>query len=62
MRETLHFGLILVYLTVAGALMGVGDVLAQTAVEGRQFKDIELKRTAQFASVGLLVVVSLPKV
>lgn len=36
--------------------MGFGDVLAQTVVEKKTFSELNWKRTAPYASMGLFVV------
>lgn len=38
--------------------MGVGDLLAQTAVEGRSVGNLDWKRASQFSAVGFIVVVN----
>jgi len=40
----------------AGALMAVGDVLAQAAVERRALKDFDLSRMGRFFGIGLCLV------
>lgn len=40
----------------ASALMGGGDLIAQSLVEKKTRDKLDLKRTLQFASLGLLVV------
>lgn len=42
--------------TRAAAIMGTGDVLAQTVVEKKDVKDIDLIRTMKYGSLGFLVV------
>lgn len=42
-----------------GILMGSGDLIAQTVVERKKLQNINFERTAQFACVGFLIVVSL---
>ncbi|XP_076276211.1 mitochondrial inner membrane protein MPV17 [Lasioglossum baleicum] len=39
----------------AGILMGLGDEIAQNVIERRKFKDLDFKRTAQFACIGLCI-------
>lgn len=41
-----------------GLLMGSGDLIAQTVVDRKKIQNINFERTAQFACVGLLLVVS----
>lgn len=41
-----------------GLLMGSGDLIAQTVVERKSLKNVNFERTAQFACVGLLLVVN----
>lgn len=38
-----------------GTLMGAGDLLAQTAVEGRSMKQLDPGRTARFFGYGLII-------
>lgn len=40
-----------------GILMGTGDQIAQNFVEKRKFKDLDFKRTGQFALIGLCITV-----
>lgn len=40
----------------AGAIMAAGDVLAQTVVEKKEFKDIDYIRTVKYGSLGFLFV------
>ncbi|XP_058985854.1 mpv17-like protein [Musca domestica] len=40
----------------AAGIMGAGDILAQTVVEKKSFKDIDLIRTAKYGSLGMLFV------
>lgn len=40
-----------------GILMGTGDVLAQTVVNDKELKNVDLKRTIQFGGVGFFFVV-----
>lgn len=42
-----------------GVLMGSGDLIAQTVVERKKFRDINFERTAFFASLGVVLVVRL---
>lgn len=42
-----------------GVLMGSGDLIAQTVVERKKFHNINFQRTAEFACVGLFIVVRL---
>lgn len=42
-----------------GMLMGIGDLLAQTVVERKHFKDIEAARTMRFVAIGFILVVSI---
>ena len=39
-----------------GCLSGIGDVVAQQAVERRGFKNHDLRRTANFTAIGLVMV------
>lgn len=39
----------------AGILMGLGDEIAQNFIEQRKFKDLDFKRTTQFACIGLCI-------
>lgn len=41
-----------------GILMGTGDFIAQTLVDRKELKNVNLTRTFQFAGMGLFVVVS----
>lgn len=41
-----------------GALMAGGDLIAQTAIEGKRVDKANYLRTAQFASVGFCLAVS----
>lgn len=41
-----------------GILMGSGDLIAQTVVDRKKIQNVNFQRTAQFACVGLLLVVS----
>lgn len=40
----------------AGALMGGGDLIAQFLIEKKSTNQLDLRRTLQFASMGLFVV------
>uniref|UniRef100_A0A1I8Q099 Mitochondrial inner membrane protein Mpv17 n=1 Tax=Stomoxys calcitrans TaxID=35570 RepID=A0A1I8Q099_STOCA len=40
----------------AAAIMGTGDILAQTVVEKKQMKDIDVIRTMKYGSLGMLFV------
>lgn len=43
---------------ILGLLMGTGDVIAQTVVEQKSLKNINILRTGQFTFIGLCFVVS----
>ena len=38
---------------IAGVVCGFGDVIAQTCVEGRRWKQYSLQRTTKMAAIGL---------
>ncbi|XP_061396679.1 mpv17-like protein [Musca vetustissima] len=40
----------------AAGIMGTGDILAQTVVEKKSLKDVDLIRTAKYGSLGMLFV------
>lgn len=58
-RKLLHNHFMAVQSVQTGLLMGAGDCIAQTAVEKADWPRYDLKRTAQFAGLGLCFVVSL---
>ncbi|XP_076661684.1 mitochondrial inner membrane protein MPV17 isoform X1 [Halictus rubicundus] len=39
----------------AGILMGLGDQIAQNLIERKEIRDLDYKRTAQFACIGLCI-------
>lgn len=41
-----------------GVLMGTGDLISQTVIEHKTLKEINVKRTLQFSSLGLFFCVS----
>lgn len=41
-----------------GLLMGAGDIIAQTLIQGKTIKQYQPERTAKFAFLGTLFVVS----
>ena len=51
-------GALMIPLYTLGALMGVGDVLAQTAVERKRPSELDLPRVGRFFGIGLCLVVS----
>lgn len=54
-RAIQRFPLLMQSLQV-GALMGGGDLISQLVIEKKRQDQLNLKRTLQFASMGLLVV------
>ena len=43
----------------AGLLMGTGDIISQTVVERKSWKDFDTMRTVNFFGIGFIVVVSI---
>lgn len=46
----------------AGCLMCTGDLIAQTVIEEKKFKNVDKMRSAQFFTLGAVIVVRYPEI
>lgn len=58
-RRILHAYPIIVQSVQTSLLMALGDICAQTIIEDKNLKQLDLIRTARFGSLGMILVVSI---